>query len=123
MAQLKEEEANRAQLRAERDHLAHENRPNVLPHRAVIQSFLQNLLHLLDADEARARALLRRFMPEVILVPLPAGGFKVTGGFDLEATVDTEKSRPLADLLRASRSRRDRLPEDARTYFSFEVVV
>jgi hypothetical protein len=79
--------------------VARENRQNVLPHPTVIQSFLRNLVQLLEADEERARALLRRFMPAVVLMPLPGGGFKITGGFDQEATVGTETPPASPDLL------------------------
>jgi hypothetical protein len=72
---------------------------------------LKNLLELLEADEPRARDLLRRFMPPVVLTPKSDGGFSVTGGFDLEATLDDGSSRGSEPLLLASNSGRDPLHE------------
>jgi hypothetical protein len=66
------------------------------------EGFLSQLLALLETDQERARVLLRRYMPPLVLTPLESGAFKVTGGFDLEATLEPEDSP-----VRASNSRRD----------------
>jgi hypothetical protein len=89
-ARLVEEEAAKARLQSEADALRADQAPRVLPHPKVIEGILTNLIHLLDADPGRARAILKRFMPPVVLMP-EGDGWRLTGGFDLEATLD-EKS-------------------------------
>ncbi|HZL17551.1 MAG TPA: hypothetical protein VFG23_07390, partial [Polyangia bacterium] len=103
LERLKEDEANLARVRGELEAATRENRPRVLPHPKVIEGFLSELLALLESDQDRARALLKRFMPPLVLMPLEGGAFKITGGFDLDATLETEDLR-----VRASSSRRDR---------------
>ncbi len=93
-------------LRRERAESAAQDHPKVVPHPAVIRTFLDNLLAVLEKDEALARALLKRLMPAVVLTPVDGGGFKLTGGFDLGATLDPDGQPP--EFLRASSSRRDR---------------
>lgn len=100
---LKLDEANLARLRGDLEAAIRANQPRVLPHPKVIEGFLSQLLTLLETDQDRARALLQRYMPHLIVTPLPDGGFKVTGGFDLEATLEPETAP-----VRASTSRRDR---------------
>jgi site-specific DNA recombinase len=103
LERLKEDEADLARLRGDLEAATRENRPGVLPHPRVIEGFLSQLMALLETDQDRARVLLKRYMPPLVVTPLDGGVFKVTGGFDLEATLEPE------DLpVRASSSRRDR---------------
>jgi hypothetical protein len=53
----------------------------------VIENLLWNLLGLLERDPDRARTILKRFMPPVVLTPHDGDGWKISGGFDLDATL------------------------------------
>ena len=85
---LRQEEALHAKLTSEAEGLRRDQQPKVLPHPKVIENLLSNLLSLLARDPDRARTILKRFMPPVILTPHEGDGWKISGGFDLEATLD-----------------------------------
>jgi hypothetical protein len=89
---LQAEEALHAKLIAEAEGLRRDQQPKVLPHPKVIENLLSNLLGLLERDPDRARTILKRFMPPVILTPHDGDGWKIGGGFDLEATLDEESA-------------------------------
>ncbi|HXI55046.1 MAG TPA: hypothetical protein VNO55_03245, partial [Polyangia bacterium] len=44
--------------------------------------YLRNLLASLEADQAKARELLVRYMPPLLMTP-EGRAYKITGGFDL----------------------------------------
>jgi hypothetical protein len=79
---LQEEEALHAQLTAEAEGLRRDQQPKVLPHPKVIEN---------RRDPDRARTILKGFIPPVVLTPHERDGWEISGGFDLEATLD-EKS-------------------------------
>ena len=81
-----------AKLTAEAEDLRRDQQPKVLPHPKVIENLLSNLLGLLERDPDRARTILERFMPPVVLTPHEGDGWKISGGFDLEATLDEESA-------------------------------
>jgi hypothetical protein len=60
----------------------------VLPHPKVVESFLGKLFDVLEVDQERGRALLRQFMPPLIITPQGDGTFRLSGGFDVEATFE-----------------------------------
>jgi hypothetical protein len=109
---LKEDEANLARVRGALEAATRENQPRVLPHPKVIEGFLAQLLSLLETDQDHARGVLKRYMPPLVLTPLDGGSRKISGGFDLEATLEPD------DIpVRASTSRRDRLPPLSDTFW------
>jgi hypothetical protein len=59
----------------------------VLPHPKVIEGVLGDLSKLLESAPEQARAILKRFMPPVVLAP-DGDGWKLSGGLDLEAVLD-----------------------------------
>ena len=85
---LQQEEALHAKLTSEAEGLRRDQQPKVLPHPKVIENLLSNLLSLLARDPDRARTILKRFMPPVVLTPHDGDGWQISGGFDLEATLD-----------------------------------
>jgi hypothetical protein len=66
---LQQEEALHAKLTSEAEGLRRDQQPKVLPHPKVIENLLSNLLTLLERDPDRARTVLKRFMPPVVLPP------------------------------------------------------
>ena len=50
---------------------------------------LSDLSKLLELDPERARAILKRLMPPVVLTPT-RGGWKLSGGLDWEALLDDQ---------------------------------
>ena len=91
-ARLQQEEALHAKLTAEAEDLRRDQQPKVLPHPKVIENLLSNLFGLLERDPDRARTILKRFMPPVVLAPHGGDGWKISGGFDLEATLDEQSA-------------------------------
>ena len=83
---LQQEEALHAKLTSEAEGLRRDQQPKVLPHPKVIENLLSNLLGLLERDPDRARTILKRFMPPVVLTP--------QGGDELE---DQRRFRPRSD--------------------------
>jgi hypothetical protein len=61
----------------------------VVPHPAVVKSYLENLLQVLEGDRARARELLGRHMPPIVLTA-ERNGYRVTGGFNLSLLMQEE---------------------------------
>jgi hypothetical protein len=53
----------------------------------VIQSYVSRLLELLEAEPARARDLLARHMPALVLTP-EGRSYRMTGGFNLSVGLD-----------------------------------
>lgn len=62
-------------------------RPKILPHPRVIQSYVTRLLELLEVEPARARDLLARHMPPLVLTP-EGRPYRMTGGFNLSVGFD-----------------------------------
>jgi site-specific DNA recombinase len=93
LAQLKEEEATQATLKSRLAATSQVKRPKVLPHPRIIESYLGRLLEVLDTDKAKARELLGRHMPPLVLTPV-GRGYRVTGGFNLSVCLDDSPSAP-----------------------------
>jgi hypothetical protein len=89
LAQLKTEEEALATAKARRAAASRDERPKVLPHPRVIESYLGRLLDALDRDKARARELLARHMPPLVLTP-DGRSYRVTGGFNLSVCLDDD---------------------------------
>jgi DNA invertase Pin-like site-specific DNA recombinase len=89
LAQLKIEEQAVAALKARRATAAKDTRPKVLPHPRVIQTYLARLWDALDRDTARARDLLARHMPPLVLTP-HGRSYRVTGGFNLALCLEED---------------------------------
>ena len=81
LAQLKLEEDAVAALKSRRAAAGRSTRAKVLPHPAVIQSYVDRLLKALDHDRVLARRLLLRHMPPLVLKP-EGRTYRATGGFD-----------------------------------------
>ncbi len=54
-----------------------------------MESYLGRLLDALDRDKARARELLARHMPPLVLTP-DGRAYRVTGGFNLALCLDDD---------------------------------
>jgi site-specific DNA recombinase len=89
LAQLKTEEEALAAAKARRAAATRDERPKILPHPRVIESYLGRLLDALDRDKARARELLARHMPPLVLTP-DGRAYRVTGGFNLALCLDDD---------------------------------
>lgn len=59
----------------------------VLPHPRRIETYIRNLLAVLETDKDAARTLLARHMPPLVLTP-DASSYRITGGFDLSLCLD-----------------------------------
>ncbi len=95
-AQLAEEEKRVAHAKA-RLSQAGARTPKVLPHPSRIESYVRNLLAVLEADKDAARALLGRHMPPLVLTP-EGSTYRITGGFDLSLCLDDQQAPgPLGD--------------------------
>lgn len=77
-----------AALRARLVQATREERPKIIPHSSVIRAYIDNLLALLGTDKEKARELLRRHMPPLVLTP-EAAGYRITGGFNLSLLLDS----------------------------------
>jgi hypothetical protein len=93
LAQLREEEMALAAAKARLAAAAADTRPKILPHPRVIQSYVTRLLELLEADPARARELLARHMPPLVLTP-EGRSYRMTGGFNLSVALDEGAGDP-----------------------------
>jgi len=89
LTQLKTEEEALAAAKARRAAASRDDRPKVLPHPRVIETYLRRLLDALDRYKARARELLARHMPPLVLTP-DGRSYRVTGGFNLSVCLDDE---------------------------------
>jgi hypothetical protein len=89
LAQLREEEANLAGLKTRLASAARESRPKVLPHPRLIQRCIDQLLDFLAVDPEKARAVLVRHMPPLILTP-ERQTYRITGGFNLSLFLDDQ---------------------------------
>ena len=87
LAQLREEETAFAALKARLASAKAYTRPKILPHPRVIESYVSRLLELLEAEPARARDLLARHMPPLVLTP-EGRSYRMTGGFNLSVGLD-----------------------------------
>jgi site-specific DNA recombinase len=87
LAQLREEETALAAMKARLASAKADMRPKILPHPQVIQSYVTRLLELLEAEPARARDLLTRHMPPLVLTP-EGRSYRMTGGFNLSVGLD-----------------------------------
>jgi site-specific DNA recombinase len=85
------------------------SRPNVVPHPKVVESYIANLLALLEADKTRARELLAKHMQPLVMTPV-GRTYRVTGGFDLSLCIDESghDARPAEQQVLGKVSRRDR---------------
>jgi hypothetical protein len=63
----------------------------VLPHPRRIESYVRNLLAVLETEKDAARALLARHMPPLVLTPA-ASSYRITGGFDLSLCLDEQQT-------------------------------
>ncbi len=70
--------------------------PAFLPHPRVIESYVSRLLELLEADPGRARELLARHMPPLVLTP-EGRSYRMTGGFNLSVALDETAEDGAAD--------------------------
>lgn len=61
----------------------------------MIESYLGRLLDALDRDTARARDLLARHMPPLVLAP-HGRSYRVTGGFNLALCFDEDQDHASA---------------------------
>ena len=95
LIQLKTEEEALSALKARRGAATKDSRPKVLPHPKVIESYLGRLLDALDRDKPRARELLGRHMPPLVLTP-DGRSYRVTGGFNLSVCLDDQHSEASA---------------------------
>jgi site-specific DNA recombinase len=93
LAQLREEETALAAAKARLAAAAADTRPKILPHPRVIQSYVSRLLELLEADPPRARELLARHMPPLVLTP-EGRSYRMTGGFNLSVALDEGAGEP-----------------------------
>jgi len=85
-ARLRDEEAQLGRFKAERTAAAKETPVRVLPHPAAIAGYLKNLWALLDADPARGREILARFVAPIVMTPEaegPVRRYRATGAFNL----------------------------------------
>ena len=89
-AQLAEEEKRVVDVKA-RLAQASSRAPKVLPHPRRIESYIRNLLAVLEADKDAARALLTRHMPPLVLTP-EASSYRITGGFDVSIWLDEQQT-------------------------------
>ncbi len=87
LAQLREEEVALAGAKARLAAATADTRPKILPHPRVIESYVSRLLELLEADPGRARELLARHMPPMVLTP-EGRSYRMTGGFNLSVALD-----------------------------------
>ena len=85
--QLAAEERRLAEARPALARARGQTRTRVLPHPRLIESYLRNLLAVLEKDKDAARAALKRHMPPLLLTP-HGSSFKITGGFDLSICLD-----------------------------------
>jgi len=86
---VKVEEENVASLKARLVAATQNRRPKILPHPEVICGYVANLLSALETDKVRARALLARHMPPLVLTA-DGDTYRVTGGFNLSVLLDDE---------------------------------
>jgi hypothetical protein len=84
--QLAEEEKRASEVKA-RLRQASASAPKVLPHPRRIESYVRNLLTVLETNKDAARALLARHMPPLVLTP-DGPSYRITGGFDLSICLD-----------------------------------
>lgn len=91
--QLKTEEESVAALKAKVQAATRVRRSKVLPHPKVIRSYIENLLAVLETDKVRARELLARHMPPLVLTP-DADSYRVSGGFNLSVLLDEVTAAP-----------------------------
>jgi DNA invertase Pin-like site-specific DNA recombinase len=89
--QLATEERRLAEARAALARARGQTRTRVLPHPRLIESYLRNLLAVIDKDKDAARTALKRHMPPLLLTPR-GSGFKITGGFDLSICLEAAGS-------------------------------
>ena len=77
----KREEDALAKLRTELTAATRDNQPRVLPHPKVIETFLANMMQVLETDPARGKSQLKQFMPPVVITPQADGTFDELTGF------------------------------------------
>jgi site-specific DNA recombinase len=88
--QLRLEEQNVAYARAKLAAASSEGRPKkVVPHPSVVKGYVENLLQVLEGDRTRARELLGRHMPPIVLTA-ERNGYRLTGGFNLSLLMHEE---------------------------------
>jgi DNA invertase Pin-like site-specific DNA recombinase len=61
----------------------------VLPHPRRIETYIRNLLAVLEVDKEAAHALLGRHMPPLVLTP-EGTTYRISGGFDLSLCLDDQ---------------------------------
>jgi hypothetical protein len=63
-------------------------KPRVIPHPTLVRKVLEQLFEVADGNQESGRAMLKKFMPPLILTPEKGGKWKMTGGFDIEAVFE-----------------------------------
>ena len=58
---------------------------------------LEQLFEVTDGNQEGGRAMLKKFMPPLILTPERRGKWKMTGGFDIEAVFEVCDTRSRRD--------------------------
>ena len=85
-AKLRDEEAQLAKLKTARAASTQPPPPRIVPHPATIAAYLKSLWTLLEADPARGRDVLSRFVAPVVLTPMnaenPGRSYRATGAFN-----------------------------------------
>jgi len=95
-SKLRDEEQELARLKAERTATARENKVQAVPPPEVIAGYLKNLFAVLDADPARGRELLSRFVAPIVMTPegkSPNRHYRATGAFDLSFILTASSNR------------------------------
>ena len=100
--QLAEEEKRSGEIKARLTETGG-RAPKVIPHPRRIESYVRNLLAVLETDKDAARALLGRHMPPLILTP-DGAAYRITGGFDLSICLDDPGAPDLRGVRGAAES-------------------
>jgi hypothetical protein len=112
-------------------HEASRQQPRIIPHPRIIEGYLRNLLAFLDSDVDRAREILARHMPPLVLTP-DGRTYRVTGGFHLNAVIDDDPPEPgpggsgtvgRPPEVRGNQSRLSRLLQLPQTWLPVETVI
>ena len=82
-------------MRAKLADASGDNRARVLPHAEAIRSYVGKLRAVMDRDDEGATpATLLRYMPPVVITPLPERAWKLTGAFGLSLQLSDAPGAP-----------------------------